>query len=287
MFAWLNGEWVDKEKPVIQLEDRGFTFGDGLFEVCRILKFKPLFFREHLDRMIQSAEFFKIPIPYSKEEIYQVVRSLAKKNDVETGEVYFELTRGKDANREHRIRPQNLKPTFFILVLPLREINPKNWQNGAQVYLYPDKRHGFCDHKTLNLFANVLAKNFANDKGGYEALMYRKDNKGIYITEGGSSTFFAFQNNTLCTPKIENILPGVTRRKIFEIAKTLKINSEEKRVYLKDLLLSEEVFIASTVSKVMPVKFIEKRSFRAPGKITSLFMKHLDDYIQEDVSNQV
>jgi D-alanine transaminase len=286
MLAWLNGDYADKEVPSICLEDRGLTFGDGLFEVCRVLEGKPLFFKEHLDRMVQSARFFNIPFPYGVEELYKVSRELIEKNRVVTGEVYFELTRGKDANREHRIRPQNLKPTFFILALPLREINPKNWESGAQVYLYPDKRHALCEHKTLNLFANVLAKNYANDLGGYEAMMYRNDSKGVYVTEGGSSTFFCYKEGVLFTPKIDNILPGVTRKKVLETARKIGVQTQEKRVYLREFLTAEEVFIASTVSKVMPVRAIEKRSWKTIGTITLSFMKQIEECIRIDIQRQ-
>ncbi len=286
MYAWVNGDFVEKDVPAICLEDRGNTFGDGLFEVCRVLKRRPLFFQEHLHRMEISAAYFHMSVPFSLEKIYEVSRALIERNDIQTGEVYYQLTRGKDANREHRIRPQNLKPTFFILALPLREINPKNWETGAQVYLYPDKRHLLCEHKTLNLFANVLAKNDANDRGGYEAMMYRKEAQSIYVTEGGSSSFFCVHGDTLITPKVDNILPGVTRKKVLEFAVSIGVPTVEKRVALKEFLTAEEVFIASTVSKVMPVRAIEKKTFPTIGKITAVMMKEIERRIDENIRIQ-
>jgi len=286
MDAWLNGNFVEKDTPALCLEDRGNTFGDGLLEVCRVLNRRPLFFKEHLQRMEVSAAYFRLNFPFSLEKLYEVSRELIERNGIQTGEVYYQLTRGKDANREHRIRPQNLTPTFFILALPLREINPKNWETGAQVYLFPDKRHLLCEHKTLNLFANVLAKNDANDRGGYEAMMYRKDAQGIYVTEGGSSSFFCVHNETLITPEIDNILPSVTRRKVLEYAASIGIPTIEKRVYLKEFLTAKEVFIASTVSKVMPVRAIEKRTFPTIGKITAVMMKEIERRIEENIRSQ-
>jgi len=287
MDAWLNGEFVKKDAPAVCFEDRGNTFGDGLFEVCRVLKRRPLFFEEHLKRMEVSAAYLKLRFPYSLEEIYRATRELIERNGIETGEAYYQLTRGKDANREHRIRPANLSPTFFILALPLREVSLKNWETGAQVYLYPDRRHLLCEHKTLNLLANVLAKNSANDRGGYEAMMYRRDARGIYVTEGGSSSFFCVHQESLLTPEIDNILPGVTRKKVLEYAASIGIRTIERRVYLKEFLTAEEVFLASTISKVMPVRAIENQRFPTIGKITAIMMKEIERRIEENIRAQL
>ncbi|AKI98341.1 aminotransferase class IV [Kosmotoga pacifica] len=282
MKAFLNGKFIEKKEKAIALEDRGFTFGDGLFEVLRTKNSHIFFFEDHLLRMKYSAEFLGIPFPYSFDYIKEMALELISLNKVNDGELYIELTRGTDLNREHRYPSEDMQPTFFMLAFPLRQIDPENWKHGATVFPYPDLRHRLCEHKTINLLPNVLAKNFAYAHGGYEALMYREDHMGKYVTEGGSSNYFIVKNGRVITPEIDNILPGITRAKVIKILKSHGIEVIERRVYLEEFLNADEVFLVSTVSKVMPVRKIADREFTAPGEITMTAMKLYGRLMEEE-----
>ncbi len=166
MKDFLNGEFVDRKEKIIHLEDRGLTFADGLFEVLRIINGLFLFFDDHIRRMKKSAEYFHISFPYRVEYIKKVVSELIETNKIYDGELYIELARGTDLFREHKYQ-KSYEPTFFILTSPLRSIDTKNWKTGASVFTYTDLRHKLCEHKTINLLPNVLAKNYAYNKGGY------------------------------------------------------------------------------------------------------------------------
>lgn len=282
MKAFLNGEFVEKNEKLITLENRGLTFGDGLFEVLRVKEGHIFFFEDHLLRMKSSASFFGIPFPYSLDEIKNKAHELLSLNRINDGELYIELTRGVDPNREHRYPPRNTQSTFFMLAIPLREINPENWKRGAAVFSFPDLRHKLCEHKTINLLPNVMAKNFAYERGGYEALMYREDSKGKYITEGGSSNYFLVKNCTVITPEIDNILPGITRSKVIKLLKESGIEVVERRVYLEEFLSADEVFLVSTVSMVMPVRRIDDRELKVPGEITLKAMELYRDLMDKE-----
>jgi D-alanine transaminase len=280
MWAWLNGRFVKKDEPIIRLEDRGLTFADGLFEVLRIIGGKVLFFDEHLGRMLRSAEFFGIPFSFDADEVLRTALELIDRNQVSDGEVYLELTRGVDPYRQHKYPPADTKPTLFMLAFLLRPIDPSNWEHGAQLFTYPDLRHGLCEHKTINLLGNVLAKNYAYERGGYEAVMYREDDRGRYVTEGGSSNYFCCRDGKLMTPELDNIMPGITRAKVIELARDDGMEVVERRVYVDEFLTSDEAFLVSTVSYVMPIRSADETSFTAPGPITRCLMAAFEELVR-------
>jgi D-alanine transaminase len=276
MWAWWNGEFIDKDAPVIRLEDRGLTFGDGIFEVIRTIRGRLLFHEAHLRRMAQSAAFFGIPFPYEAAVLEQIARELIRRNSVSDGELYLQLTRGADPLRTHRFPPAGTPPTLFMLANPVRAIDPACWERGARVVTYPDLRHGLCEHKTLNLMPNVLAKNYAFDHDAYDALLYREDAIGRYVTEGGSSSYFCVAGGEVVTPALENILPGITRRKVIDLALAQGRRVAERRLHLNELLAADEIFLASTVSRVMPVGRVDERAFPAPGPVTRALAEAFD-----------
>ncbi len=299
MYCFLNGKKVDKDVKNLRIENRGFTFSDGLFEVIRIIDGKTLFLHDHFKRMKESAEFFNLTLAFSEEDCQNQVNTLIKENELYDGEVYIELSRGDDDFREHSFRQEH-KGTFAVLTLPLRHINQENWKNGVKLTVYPDLRHKLCEHKTVNLLTNCMAKNFAYSNGAYDSMMFREFDETpgkfkrdefhnekydhCYITEGGSSTYFLVKDGVVSTPEIDNILPGITRKKVIKLCKENDIPIVERKVYLEELKDADEVFLASTVSKVMPVREVRGNRYLIPGKITKLLMEKFDELIQEALS---
>jgi D-alanine transaminase len=273
MWAYFNGEFVPKDDPLVRLEDRGLTFGDGIFEVIRTIHGEALFFEEHLDRMIASAGFFGLPFHYRSEDLHDAARELIRRNGITDGELFLELTRGVDRHRDHRFPGSDTQPTFFMLAFQLRPIPPESWEQGVRVITYPDLRGLLCEHKTLNLLPNVRAKNAAYTRGAYEAVMFRVEGRGRYVTEGGSSSYFCVLGGRVLTPEIDNILPGITRAKVIFLARQEGLEVIETRLMLDALLRAEEVFLASTVSRVMPVRAVDDRRFPAPGPVTRRMME--------------
>ncbi len=283
MYCYLDGNLTDKDQKNIRIENRGFTFADGLFEVIRIIDGIPLFLEDHHKRMKESAAFLKIPFPYTSEACYQQSMELIEKNQLYDGELYWELTRGDDAYREHGFRDEH-QGTFAILTIPLRHINSENWEKGVSLTLYPDLRHQLCEHKTINLLANCMAKNFAYSQKSYDSMMFRVDEKKRkYITEGGSSTYFFVKDGIIATPEIDNILPGITRKKVLAICKEAQIPVVQRRVFLNEIKHAEEIFLASTVSKVMPVNKIGEKFYPVDGKITRTLMSSFAQLVEKEI----
>jgi D-alanine transaminase len=284
MWAWVNGEFVRRDQPGIRLEDRGLTFADGLFEVLRTVGGKVLFWDEHLARIRRSARFLGIAFPFTDQKLAAEALELIRRNDVTDGELYLELTRGADPYRQHKYPPSGTEPTLFMLSFPLRTIDAVNWERGATLLTYPDLRHRLCEHKTINLLANVLAKNYAYERGGYEALMCREDARGSYITEGGSSNYFCCRGGRLLTPEIDNIMPGITRAGVIDHARRAGIEVVERRLYLNEFLGADEAFLTSTVSKVMPIRAVDYTTFPAPGPVTRRLMDAFEELIHQELA---
>ncbi len=268
-WAFLNGQYVPETEPAIRLTDRALTFADGLFEILLVRRGEPLFFDEHVGRMVRSAEDLGMVIPYTAEDLLTAARYLIAHNLIETGEIYMSLSRGVDLHRDHRYPPEPPCPVFYMLAFPLREIPAESWERGVEVYAYPDERHGLCRHKTLGLLANVRAKNHAYARGGYEAVMFREEAGRRYVTEGGSSSYFCVRGRELWTPAPENILAGITWRKVQELAASMGIPVKRDRLWWDDFCSADEAFLCSTVSRVMPIRKIEDTILAAPGPVTT------------------
>lgn len=282
MWIFLNGRYVDENEALISVKDRGFVFGDGIFEVLRTKRGKFLLPLEHLDRMMTSAAFFELRVPFTKAEIVAIAEDLIARNAIDDGEVYIQLTRGTDRHRDHRYAPDT-KPTFHMLAFPVRSIDPDNWVKGARVITYPDERHALCEHKTINLLVNMRAKNAARDAQAYEAMMYRDYDGVRCVTEGGSSSYLCVRGGKLYTPEVDNILPGITRRKVIELARGQGWDVEEAHVAVEDFLTADEVILVSTVSEVMPIRQIDETTFPAPGPITKQLMEAFAEILRREL----
>ncbi len=261
MYIFVNGKILDSELPAVKVFDRGMVFGDGLYDVIKFQDGNFIFLEDHIERMKKSANFFGIKFPYTLEEIFEIGQKLSTMNNLKDGELYLQLTRGVDVIRDH-IFEDDYEPTFIEIVQPVRKMNPEIWQVGGKVLLHPDLRHKFCEHKTTDLLPNVLAKKYARSKGAYEALMFREDENGKYVTEGASSSYIFFDGEKIVAPKIENILPGITRMKVLWLAKEMDMEIEERRVYLDELIKMKEVILLSTLSRVLPIVKVENLEFK-------------------------
>ena len=277
MKIFCNGKIADSDSEVIRALDRGMIFGDGIYDVVKVVDGIFPFLEDHVKRLERSAIFFGMKLRYDLEEIKNVARELSVLNGVKNGELFLELTRGYDEIRDH-IFGEKYEPTFLEIVQPLRKIDPILWKKGAKLVTFPDMRHGLCEHKTINLLPNVLAKNHAHSKGAYEALMFRMEDGKKYVTEGGSSSYIFFDGKRVVAPKIENILPSITRSKVLSIVKDMGVEVTERRVWLDEVWHMKEVILLSTVSKVMPVVQIDDTSFEL-GEMTKRLMEAFEDLI--------
>lgn len=258
----LNGKITTFKSAKISVFDRGFLFGDGVYEVYKIKNGKVLFFNEHLERLKASLSESLIPYPEHFEIYLNEYLKLLKK---ETGGLYIQITRGEHL-RNH-IPPENLKPNFVIFYFPYKFHNLKEVKFGFKAKAILDMRWKRCNIKTISLMGPVLSKIKAKNEGADEVLFYDEDGN---IREGASTNFYAIKNSKIYTHKLSNyLLKGVTREKIQKISKEKGLEFIEEAPNIKDVENWEEAFVSGTLTGIMPINSINgikiKKTF---GKIT-------------------
>lgn len=248
MIVLLNDKLIRREEAKVDIEDRGYQFGDGFYEVMKIYGGKIFTLKEHMDRLERSARELKISLPFSREEIEQKVKELVTENGAEEGAIYLQITRGGSI-RQHHFPGAETVPQLtaypFSCHLPEKE-----QQEGVETVLTEDIRWKRCDIKSLNLLGNVLAKQEAKEAGKFEAILHRD---GI-ITEGSSTNFYGVKNGAVVThPVSPLILNGITRIKIAELCAANDIVFTETAMNVEELKDLDEAFISSTTSEIIPV----------------------------------
>lgn len=247
-FSLWNDQIVKNEEVLVDKEDRGYQFGDGVYEVVKVYNGELFTATEHIDRFYDSAEKIRITIPYTKDKLHQLLHQLVEENNIDTGHVYFQITRGAGP-RNHIFPGDDVKP---VLTGNAKE-NPRpleNFEKGVKATFVEDIRWLRCDIKSLNLLGAVLAKQEAYEKGCYEAILHRDE----IVTEGSSSNIYGIKEGVLYTHPANNlILNGITRQVIIKCAAEIGLSVNEQAMTKKQLLAMEEVIVSSTTSEVTPV----------------------------------
>ena len=245
---YVNGFFERRNNAKISVEDRGFNFSDGVYELISYLDEKLIFFEKHYSRLSKSLLSLRISSPLSNKKILKlIIKRLIKLNRIKSGYIYIQITRGT-AKRNH-VYSKEITPNLVIFCLPLRKI--EKFKSGVKVRTSQDLRWGRCDVKSISLLPNILEKQIASNQGYYETWQI-KDN---YITEGTTSNaFIVDKNGSIRTyPKTTHILGGVTRDVIIQIAKKQNIKIIEKAFTLNDIKCCKEAFLTSTTVKILPV----------------------------------
>jgi len=260
----------DKIVPMKELEpvylDRGIYFGDGVYEVVRSYDGKIFALEEHLQRFANSLAAIEIA-GVDIDQIRSQVRKAFGAAGISNAKIYFHITRGS-APRNH-LGDANLKPNFFLTVTESDD-DTEAKTKGIAVSIHPDWRWKRCDIKSLNLLANVLARQDAAKKGCAEAILV--DDSGL-ITEGAASAFFAISERTLQTaPLTANILPSITRKFVIKAGENIGLEIIEKTLTPQQANCSDELFIASTTNDIVPVVSFDDKLIGdgKPGRYTKL-----------------
>lgn len=249
----VNGRLVDMNESVVPMEDRGYQFGDGVYEVTKVYNSRCFALKPHLDRLYRSLRAVKIPATYTFEELVEFHETLIKESGITEGAIYLQITRGV-APRIHPF-PEQVVPCLTMSIRPSGLVNKELWEQGVKIILIPDERWLRCDIKSLNLLSNVLGKQQAKEARCYEAVMVR----GEHVTEGTSSNFFVIKDGLLWThPATNMILQGITRTIILErLAKELELTVLEKPFDVSFVKGATEAFLSGTSTEIMPIVSID------------------------------
>jgi len=245
---YLNGKLIPKAEAAISPEDRGFNFADGIYEVIKYYGGKPFRYADHLERLRRSLREIRIDFD-DFDQLEAVFQSLLEQNGLTNQEagIYLQITRGSQT-RIHRF-PDTIQPTVYATVFPFAS----KWdqlKNGVKVITTEDIRWLRCDIKSVSLLPNVLAAQKAHEQDAVEAIFIRN---GV-VTEGSHSSFMAVKNGVVYThPNSNLILPGITRKVVFEICRDHNIQVIEEGIPASKLANMDEMMIIGTGSEISPV----------------------------------
>ncbi|WP_303968416.1 D-amino-acid transaminase [Sporosarcina ureae] len=264
MIYFKDGKFLEEDEVHVSVNDRGYAFGDGVYEVIKIYDGALYTAQEHLERLIESAEKIRMAMPYTIEELGEIIQKLQTENEITMGHIYLQVTRGV-APRVHQF-PESIQPV--VVGYAVENERPMHYlQQGAAMKSVEDVRWLRCDIKSLNLLGNVMAKQEAFDHGCQEALFVRN---GL-VREGSSSNVFGIKDGVLYTHPANNfILNGITRRVVLQLAKNLNIPVEEKEFTLPQALEMDEFFYTSTNAEITPAVTIDQQPIGqgVPGPLT-------------------
>lgn len=271
---YFNGRFTTTDERVIGVEDRGFLFGDAIYEVFKFAGKRPIFLGDHFRRMERCLEAIEIPLPWSEASFRKTMTDLIGRTAFADGIVYIEVTRG-EAPRAH-FWAEGMKPT--VIAYSRRFVFPDavKKDRGIRIITTADQRWLHCDVKSVNLLANALAKKKAQRAGAEEALLL---SEGV-VREGASANFFAVRGGRVIThPLDEHILPGVVRDRVIGLALGSRVRVDERPLREAELFDMDEAFITSTTQGVMPVTEIDGRVIgnSRRGEVTTALQRLFDD----------
>jgi D-alanine transaminase len=264
--AFVNGTFLPFVDATVSIDDRGFQFGDGVYEVLRLyqgIPFRPV---EHLTRLERSARALDIVLPFNSARWIELILEAVQRSGYREAKIYIQVTRGV-APRDHSYTA-GLTPTVVITVRSLVPPADGLYRHGVDVMTVPDLRWGRCDIKCTSLLANVLAKQQAVNQGVFEALFVRDG----YVLEGSTSNVMIIQNGRLVTPpEGPLLLSGVTRLVALELARECGVSTEMRPLQESELYSAEEVFLTGTIIEILPIVRVNARQVGpgSPGPISS------------------
>ena len=255
--CYLNGEYLPLEQARVPVLDRGFIFGDGVYEVIPVYGGRLFRLPQHLQRLYDSLAAIRIDNPLTDEQWQTLLETLVEKNRAggdNDQSVYLQVTRGV-ARRDHGF-PKDTRPTVFAMSSPLASADPQQMQAGVAAITLDDIRWRYCHIKTIALLPNILLKQQALEKGAVEAILVRDGE----VTEGSASNIFIVRDGVIRTPaKSERLLPGITRDLIVELARDNGLPCEEGVVREDELHAADEVWLSSSTREILPVTRLDER----------------------------
>jgi D-alanine transaminase len=286
--AYVNGRYCRLDAEAIAIEDRGYQFADGVYEVIKVLRRRPWDLDRHLDRLERSLAALEITPPMSRRALQTVLAEVLRRNTLDDALLYVQVTRGV-APRNHTF-PGNAVPSLVVTVR--RPVFPTadERSEGVAVITHPDLRWGRCDIKSISLLANVLARQKAAAVRCREAWLV--DDAGI-VTEGSASNaYIVDRDGRLVThPLDERILGGVTRSVVLELARADGIEVVERPFTLEEAMAAREAALSSTSSLLLPVTEIDGRTVgngrpgTVVGRLMELYAGHLGERVSVEKSH--
>ena len=268
---FLNGAWMPVEEAKVSVLDRGFIYGDGVYEYVPVINGKPYRLEGHLNRLSNSCKEIGLKNPYSHAEWAALVDQIVEKNGAHDQGVYWQITRGV-AKRDHSF-PVGVEPTVFMMSNPLPKLTQAQIDNGVPCYTFPDTRWHRCHIKSISLLGNVLAKQYATEHGGAEVVMLRD---GVLTEAAASNVFCVFGDTIVSALKDHHILVGITLDAVSELAKKAGMKLEVRPVKEAEMWAADEMWLSSSSKGVLAITKLDDKPIGNPahvGKPGPMFKK--------------
>jgi D-alanine transaminase len=274
--ACLNGTFLPLEDACVPVMDRGFLFGDGVYEVIPVYGGKLFRLAHHLQRLRNSLDAVRIGNPLSGGDWETMLTELVSRNEGPDQAVYLQVTRGVAAKRDHAF-PADTRPTLFAMSTPMSVSVDIDSITGATAITLPDIRWKLCNIKAITLLSNVMLRQQAIDAGAVEAILI----KDGYAIEGAASNIFIVKNGVLITPPNgPALLPGITRDLIIDLAANQAIAFREADITEADLFGADEIWLTSSTREISPVTRLDDTVISAgkPGPLWKRMIALYQDY---------
>lgn len=281
--VFLDGQYVAEQDAKVSVFDRGFIFGDGVYEVIPVIRSKLVDEGYSVERLERSLSEVEITWPLDPAEYLAMLRELVARNRLQEGSVYVQITRGV-AERDFPY-PEGVKSTIMAYTTARDLENNPLANSGVSVVTAPDIRWQRRDIKSLNLLAQCMAKQQAVRQGAYEALMLEDG----YVTEGASSSAFIVKDGLIITRALSNsILPGIRRRVIIEMAAYNDLALEQRPFTVEEALAADEMFLSNATALVLPIIAIDGKPVGGgtPGPVTTKLRKLYVEALLKEASQK-
>jgi D-alanine transaminase len=279
--AYVNGRYLPMRDAMVHIEDRGYQFGDGVYEVCEVRGGRLIDARRHLARLERSLDALRIRAPMSPNALGVVLRETVARNRIGYGIVYLQVTRGV-ARRDHAFPAPEVPPSLVVTARPLnRTRNEALAAKGIAVVSVPDNRWGRVDIKTIGLLPNVLARQAAIEQGARDAWFVDKD--GAVTEAASANAWIVTDAGALVTRQADHaILRGITRTVLFDVIKAQGLRIDERSFTLDEAFAAREAFVTSATQIVLPVVQIDGRAIGdgKPGPVAIALRREFHRYAE-------
>ena len=280
--AYVNGQYKTHIYASVHIEDRGFQFADGVYEVIYVYNEKFIDIEMHLDRLDRSLNELDIPWPVNRSALNIIIQEVVRRNRVKNGNIYLQVTRGSN-NREFSY-PEDLSPSLIVYARKANKDSIETTEKGYKIVSKPDIRWKRCDIKTVSLLPAVMAKQAAVEEGAIEAWLV--DDSGL-VTEGTSSNaWIVTEKNEIITRSTNNfILSGVTRKTILQLSQDLGLKYKERAFSLVEAKEAKEAFCTSSTALIKPIIQIDKKRIGSGtvGPVTKILIKNYFNYVERNL----
>lgn len=276
--AWLNGRFLPLADACVPVLDRGFIFGDGVYEVIPVYAGKPFRLAHHLQRLANSLAAVRIDDPHTEDEWQGLIAELISRNGGGDQSVYLQVTRGI-APRDHRF-PEGSRPTVFLMSNPFRPVPEAELREGVTAVTLNDIRWEYCHIKSIALLPNILLRQQAVEQGAAEAILLRHGE----VTEGAASNVFIVSDGVIVTPpKGDCLLPGITRDLVVELAMEHALECEERPIPEAELRRAQEIWLTSSTREILPVTRLDDLAVGEgrPGPVWHTMIGHYRRFVDD------